>query len=201
VPAQSDARAGLTAGGGTAGRAYEHDLERARELLAEAGFPGRLLVDLITSEMAAYRSNYEVLQAELADDRDHDQPERRRPRDDARADPAGRQPDHPLRGLPAERRRLPDPLLLLAVDRGHGANPITNFSHYAAIDDLIEQARAETDPAAQEELWKQANIRILEDTAAMPAPLPEPGLRPQPRTSTTGTSWSPAWPSTRRSPS
>jgi peptide/nickel transport system substrate-binding protein len=49
-----------------------------------------------------------------------------------------------------------------------GASPITNFSHYAAIDDLIEQARAETDPAAQEELWKQANIKLLEDLAAVP---------------------------------
>ena len=49
-----------------------------------------------------------------------------------------------------------------------GAKPITNFSHYAAIDDLIEQARAETDPAAQAELWKQANIQILKDLAAFP---------------------------------
>ncbi len=49
-----------------------------------------------------------------------------------------------------------------------GESPITNFSHYSGVDDLIEQARAETDPAAQEELWKQANIQILEDLAAIP---------------------------------
>jgi peptide/nickel transport system substrate-binding protein len=44
-----------------------------------------------------------------------------------------------------------------------GAAPDTNFSHYDQIDDLIEQARTETDPAAQEELWKQAQVQILED--------------------------------------
>jgi peptide/nickel transport system substrate-binding protein len=49
-----------------------------------------------------------------------------------------------------------------------GASPVTNFSHYSAIDDLILQARAETDPAAQEELWRQANTQILKDVAAVP---------------------------------
>ena len=58
-----------------------------------------------------------------------------------------------------------------------GATPNANFSHYDAIDDLIEQARAETDPAAQEELWKQANIQILTDMAAIPLYIAEPGLR------------------------
>lgn len=49
-----------------------------------------------------------------------------------------------------------------------GANPITNFSHYDQIDDLIEQGRAETDPDAQAEIWKEANTKILEDMAALP---------------------------------
>jgi peptide/nickel transport system substrate-binding protein len=49
-----------------------------------------------------------------------------------------------------------------------GASPITNFSHYSGIDDLIEQARAETDPAKQEALWKEANVQILKDLAAYP---------------------------------
>jgi peptide/nickel transport system substrate-binding protein len=49
-----------------------------------------------------------------------------------------------------------------------GANPDTNFSHYTAIDDLIEQARGETDPDAQAELWKEAQIQIMDDAAAYP---------------------------------
>ena len=49
-----------------------------------------------------------------------------------------------------------------------GKSPITNFAHYSGVDDLIEQARAETDPEAQAELWKEANIQILKDLAAIP---------------------------------
>ncbi|MES4787700.1 MAG: hypothetical protein C4294_19960 [Nitrospiraceae bacterium] len=49
-----------------------------------------------------------------------------------------------------------------------GPKPNTNFSHYDQIDDLIEQARVETDPKRQEELWKQANIKILQDAVGFP---------------------------------
>jgi peptide/nickel transport system substrate-binding protein len=151
-----------------AGVAYEQDIERARELLAEAGHPDGFSMDLITSEMASYRANYEVLQAELAE--------------------IGitlnlTVVDHPT--MHEQIRENVNPIVIYVAYRpnadvyltnffhsdsivGEGVSPITNFSHYAEIDDLIEQARAETDPAAQEELWKQANIQILEDMAAMP---------------------------------
>jgi len=148
--------------------AYEQDLERARELLAEAGHPDGFSIDLITSEMAAYRANYEVLQAELAEIGitvnlnvvDH-----------ATMHEQIREDVNPIVIYVAYRPNA-DVYLTnffhsdsIVVD---GESPITNFSHYAEIDDLIEQARAETDPAAQEELWKQANIQILEDMAAFP---------------------------------
>jgi len=148
--------------------AYDYDPERARELLAEAGFPDGFEVDLITSEMAAYRSNYEVLQAELADVGitvnlnvvDH-----------ATMHEQIRENVNPIVIYVAYRPNA-DVYLTnffqsssIVVD---GSAPITNFSHYAAIDDLIAQARAETDPAAQEELWKQANLQILKDVAAFP---------------------------------
>ena len=151
-----------------AGVAYEQDIERARELLAEAGYPDGFSMDLITSEMAAYRANYEVLQAELAE--------------------IGitlnlTVVDHAT--MHEQIRENVNPIVIYVAYRpnadvyltnffhsdsivGEGVSPITNFSHYAEIDDLIEQARAETDPAAQEELWKQANIQILEDVAAIP---------------------------------
>jgi peptide/nickel transport system substrate-binding protein len=151
-----------------AGVAYDQDLERARELLAEAGYPDGFSMDLITSEMASYRANYEVLQAELAEIGitlnltvvDH-----------ATMHEQIRENVNPIVIYVAYRPNA-DVYLTnffhsdsIVVD---GESPITNFSHYAEIDDLIEQARAETDPAAQEELWKQANIQILEDMAAMP---------------------------------
>jgi peptide/nickel transport system substrate-binding protein len=49
-----------------------------------------------------------------------------------------------------------------------GSSPITNFSHYSGIDDLIVKAREETDPEAQAETWREANIKILKDLAAYP---------------------------------
>jgi peptide/nickel transport system substrate-binding protein len=54
-----------------------------------------------------------------------------------------------------------------------------NFTHYGSvdadgdgsidsIDEFIEAARSETDPTARAELWKQAQIQVLEDAAAKP---------------------------------
>jgi peptide/nickel transport system substrate-binding protein len=150
------------------GVAYDQDIERARELLAEAGFPDGFTIDLITSEMAAYRANYEVLQAELAEIGitvnltvvDH-----------ATMHEQIREDVNPIVIYVAYRPNADVYMTQFFLSDSavvEGASPITNFSHYAAIDDLIEQARAETDPEAQAELWKQANIQILQDLAAFP---------------------------------
>jgi peptide/nickel transport system substrate-binding protein len=44
-----------------------------------------------------------------------------------------------------------------------GAKPDTNFSHYDQIDDLIEAARVETDADKQVQMWKDAQVQLLED--------------------------------------
>jgi peptide/nickel transport system substrate-binding protein len=151
-----------------AGVLHEQDIERARELLAEAGLADGFSIDLITSEMTDYSANYEVLQAELVE--------------------IGitinlTVVDHAT--MHEQIRKDVNPIVIYVAYRPNadvyltnffhsdsivveGASPITNFSHYAGVDDLIEQARAETDPAAQEELWKQANIQIQKDIAAIP---------------------------------
>jgi peptide/nickel transport system substrate-binding protein len=49
-----------------------------------------------------------------------------------------------------------------------GKKPDTNFSHYAGIDDLIEKARWELNSAKQNALWKEAQIKVLRDVAAVP---------------------------------
>ena len=49
-----------------------------------------------------------------------------------------------------------------------GAHPDTNFAHYAGVDDLIDRARVETSAVRQVELWKEAQIKILQDMAAYP---------------------------------
>ena len=49
-----------------------------------------------------------------------------------------------------------------------GKAPITNFSNCDTLDGLIEQARVEVDPAKQQSLWKEAQVRILKDLYALP---------------------------------
>ncbi len=168
VPAQ------FTAGGLTreeaeaAGVLYEQDIERARELLAEAGYPDGFEMNLVASEMRTYRGNYEVLQAELAQIGitlnlnviDH-----------ATMQSEIRQDVNPIVVYIAYRPNA-DAYLTQFFHSDSivvtGAKPVSNFSHYDQIDDLIEQARVETDPEVQEELWKQANIQTLEDIAVYP---------------------------------
>jgi len=150
-----------------AGVAFDYDPEKAKALLAEAGVSD-LSIDLITSEMPAYRSNYEVLQAELADVGitvnlsvvDH-----------ATMHEQIRQDVNPIVLYVAFRPNADVYLTNFFFSESavvDGASPITNFSHYGEIDDLILQARAETDAEKQDELWKQANIQVLKDAVAMP---------------------------------
>ncbi|MGH2533259.1 MAG: ABC transporter substrate-binding protein [Thermomicrobiales bacterium] len=150
-----------------AGVLWEQDIERATELLAEAGFADGFEVDLITSEMPAYRSNYEVLVAEL---------------DEIGITVNLQVVDHAT--MHEQIRQDVNPITLYVVFRPNAdayltqffhssaiigtETAVTNFAHYSAIDDLIVQARTEADPAAQEELWKQANVQILTDFAAIP---------------------------------
>ena len=151
-----------------AGVLHEQDIERARELMAEAGHADGFTIDLVTSEMTDYSANYEVLQAELAE--------------------IGitvnlTVVDHAT--MHEQIRKDVNPIVIYVAYRPNadvyltnffhsnsivveGASPITNFSHYSGVDDLIEQARAETNLAAQEELWKQAIIQIQKDFAALP---------------------------------
>ena len=147
---------------------YPYDPELARELLTEAGYPDGFDMTLITSEMPAYRANYEVLQAELAE---------------IGINVELQVVDHAT--MHAQIREDVNPIVIYVVFRPNadvlltqffhsdsivvtGVAPVTNFSHYTGVDDLIEQARTETDPDAQEQLWKDANIQILQDVAAIP---------------------------------
>jgi peptide/nickel transport system substrate-binding protein len=151
-----------------AGVDYAYDVERAKQLLTEAGYPDGFSLSVVTSEMPAYRDNYEVLQSELAA---------------IGIDLEVQVVDHAT--MHAQIREDVNPIVIYVANRPNaqvylnqffysksivvtGETPVTNFSHYAAIDDLILQAQAETDPAAQEELWRQANVQILTDVAAIP---------------------------------
>jgi peptide/nickel transport system substrate-binding protein len=49
-----------------------------------------------------------------------------------------------------------------------GKNPNTNFAHYDRVDAEIDGARNEADPVTQANLWKEAQLRALEDVVAYP---------------------------------
>lgn len=151
-----------------AGLPVEQDVEQAKALLEEAGYPDGFSISLVTSEMPAYRSNYEVLQAELGE---------------IGIEVELSVIDHAT--MHTQIREGVNPIVIYVAYRPNadsylnrffhsdstivtGAKPDTNFSHYSGIDDLIVQARAELDPAAQEALWEEANLQILRDFVAVP---------------------------------
>jgi peptide/nickel transport system substrate-binding protein len=142
---------------------YGTDRDKAKQMLADAGFPNGFSLDLIASEMTGYRILYENLQYQLG-----------------------------LVGINANlqvvdhssfhsliRENL-NPLVLYIAWRPNadvyftrffhsdarvmvGDKPDTNFTSTADQDDLILEARYETDPDRQAELWKQVQINLMED--------------------------------------
>jgi peptide/nickel transport system substrate-binding protein len=150
------------------GLANPPDLDKARQLLADAGYPDGFTMDLVTSEKRLYRTYYEELRRQLLPIGIH-----------CRITVATHSNMH------KRIRRDPQPLVIYVAWRPNadaylsqffhsdaivvsGARPDTNFSHYDKVDQLIEAARIEIDPQKQTQLWVQAQIRILDDVAAFP---------------------------------
>lgn len=142
----------------SAGVKYDQDTERARELLAEAGYADGFELDLVTSEMAIYRSSYEVLQEEL-----------RQIGITVNLEVVQHATMHEL--IREDRnaitiyigfRPTPDLFLTAFFSPSGGAEQFSKFS----VEELLVEAREQTDADAQAELWKQANIEILQNYAA-----------------------------------
>jgi len=147
---------------------YDVDRDLARQMLADAGYPDGFALEVVTSEMTGYRRVYENMQAQLAE---------------VGVDLTVNVVDHST--MHAQIREDVNPIIVyiawrpnadVFLTRFHhsdaivvtGTAPDTNFAHYDVIDDLIEAARVETDPDAQIELWKEAQIQILEDMVSYP---------------------------------
>ena len=147
---------------------YPRDLEKARALLAEAGYAEGFRLKLVSSERGHYLANYQSLRDQLAaigvkieiEVVPHRQMHKR-----IRAD------ENAIVIYVAWRPNA-DVFLTRFFHSAStvvtGASPDTNFSHYAAIDRLIESARTARDPADQVRFWKQAQVKLLSDAAAYP---------------------------------
>lgn len=147
---------------------YSTDLEKARRLLAEAGYPHGFSLEVVVSEFRALRKNCESMKKQLA-----------QIGIDLKLHIVGHSTMHRLI------RQDMSPIVIYEAWRPNvdvfltrffhsesivvtGDKPDTNFSHYVEIDNLIEAARKETDPAKQVKLWKYAQIKLLEDMVVYP---------------------------------
>jgi peptide/nickel transport system substrate-binding protein len=163
-----------------AGVVYEDNLEKARELLAEAGYEDGLSVKMNISELAtSYKKPMVALQAQL-----------KKAGIDLKLQVVDHSSYHSLI------RDDANPMVYYACWRPNvdvhltrfyhsdsivvsGDSPDTNFSHYGgtdadgdgnvdSIDSLIEEARYILDKDKQIELWEQAQVQLLEDCAVTP---------------------------------
>ena len=147
---------------------YALNLGKARQLLTQAGYPDGFSLEVVTSELDQYHRNYKNMRDQLA-----------RVGIDLKIKVVDHAAMHRLI------RRDVNPIVVYVAWRPNadvyltrffhsdsivrtGVKPDTNFSHYNRIDNLIEAARLETNLDKQIELWKHAQIKILEDMAAYP---------------------------------
>jgi len=163
-----------------AGLVFDNNIEMAKKLLAEAGFPNGFKTEVIISEMSSsYQKPMVAIQALVRK---------------AGIDMQLKVVDHA--SFHSKIRENASPIVYYASWRPNedvfltqfyhsdsvvqkGKRPITNFSHYGlmdangdgkvdSIDPLIEQARLELNAAKQEALWKEAQVQILKDVVAVP---------------------------------
>ena len=145
------------------GLLYKHDLEKAKKLLAEAGYPNGFDVEETITERLSYRRSMENIQAQW-----------KRIGVNVKLNVVDHATYH------TKIRQDVNPFVMYICMRPNadmflsyffhsdaivasGKNPVTNFSHCTIVDDEIIQARNETDPAKQEELWRQAQYKLLEN--------------------------------------
>lgn len=153
---------------GRLGLAYDTDLDKAKQLLTEAGYPDGFHLELVSSEKRIYRSIYYSLARQLARigiichiNVETHSTMHRMIRSDLK----------PIVIYMAWRPNADVFLTRFFYSDSivvSGAKPDTNFSHYTKVDNLIESARLEIDPVKQTRLWVQAQIRILNDMIAYP---------------------------------
>ena len=149
---------------------YTQNLEKAKKLLAQAGYPKGFALDLVTSEKRLFQVNYMILKKQLA-----------RVGINCRIQVVSHRNMHKhIRNW-----HHPQPIVIYVAWRPNadaylsqffhshfipkpGKKTGSNFSYYDKIDKLIEGARFEIDSEKQIHLWSQAQIRILNDMAALP---------------------------------
>ena len=152
----------------TLGLDYERDLDKARVLMAEGGYPEGFSMDVVVSEVGSFYHSYQQVKQQLAD---------------IAIDTTLRVTDHAT--MHRLIRQNINPLVIYEAFRPNadeylsrffhssaavstGERPATNFSHYSGIDRLIKQARLERFTSKQIKLWEYAQIKLLEEMVVFP---------------------------------
>jgi peptide/nickel transport system substrate-binding protein len=147
---------------------YGYDPEKAKALLAEAGYPDGVAVKTIHTTLPGMLATIEAIQAQLKKTGIDLQIE---PVEHATFHAQIRQDLSPVVHYSAARFPVADVYLTQFFDSASTVKTetaITNFSHCNVADDEIRAARVEQDPAKQKELWKAAQTKIVEAVCAVP---------------------------------
>jgi len=145
-----------------------HDPQRAKALLAEAGYPNGLTIKMITSQMPSYETMAQLQQAQL---QDVGITLELQPVEHATWHQMIRKDLNAMTTYGAARFPVAD-IYLTQFFHSKSAigkpTAVTNFSHCTVADKEIEAARTETDSAKQLELWKEAQRKIIAQVCAVP---------------------------------
>lgn len=147
---------------------YEHNIEKAKALLAEAGHPDGITIKSVVSNISAQLPIMEIVQAQLAPAGINLEME---VVDHATYHAKSREDQSAIVFYGAARFPVADTYLSeffdSAVEIG-SPTAMSNFSHCSVADEMIRAARIEPDEQKQLQLWHDAQAAIHEDICAIP---------------------------------
>lgn len=142
---------------------YEYNPDRARELLAEAGYPDGFQTTFLYSAGAPWPQMAPIIQANFDDI--GVETELLGLEFGAYSEPR-RAGDYDMISVSTSRPSDPD-LILTEYFHSDNVPPGVNNSYYDGVDELIERARVESDPAVREEIYAEVQKQMAIDSPGL----------------------------------